>query len=122
MRIRSVIGVGTILIVILLLCGAGYRAWQVLPYPVGTGESKKSPNGRFEASATDYYDESFWGRSRHWFEFELLGGTKRQRVVTDPIPGPYFGSRSTHSVIFWADDSSSVRFVFPTVEIAMKPD
>jgi hypothetical protein len=54
---------------------AGRRALEVLPYPIGTGDSKKSPDGRYEAFITDWHDESFFGRSRQWFEFEVRGGT-----------------------------------------------
>jgi hypothetical protein len=99
---------------------AGRRALEVWPYPIGTGDSQKSPDGRYEAFITDWHDESFFGNSRQWFEFEVRGGSP-QRLSTDPILGPYFGSRSTNTVIVWADDSSVVRFVFPTTEIRMKP-
>jgi hypothetical protein len=92
----------------------------VVIYPIGTGESKRSPDGRFEAHITDWYDESFFGTQRRWFEFEVTGGAY-QKIVTDPIPGPYFGSRSTNRVIHWSDDSAVVRFVFPGREIRTVP-
>ena len=91
-----------------------------MAYPIGTGESKSSPDGSYEASVTDWYDESFFGESRRWFEFKIAGETEQQ-VITGPIPGPHFGSRSEHTVICWAEDSSFVKFVFPTTEIMLKP-
>ena len=120
MRAKRIIVGSLVLVGLVLVCFAGRRALHVAAYPIGTGDSAKSPNGRYEAFVTDWYDESFFGRSRHWFEFEVRGGSP-QKLVTDPIPGPYFGSRSTNTVIFWADDSSVVRFVFPASEIRMKP-
>ncbi len=122
MRRWSKISVCVAVVGVLLMGAVSYRVWRILPYPVGTGESKKSPNGRFEALVTDYYDENFWGYLRRWFEFEIRGGAMKQHLVTDPIPGPYFGSRSAQSVVYWAEDSSSVRFVFPLVEIRIKPE
>src|SRR5687767_12344279 len=109
MRLRGFIVCLLILAGVLLVFFSGRRALQVMAYPIGTGESKKSPDGRYEASVTDWYDESFWGHSRRWFEFKVIGGSS-QPLVTDPIPGPYFGSRSAHEVIYWEDDSSFVKF------------
>ena len=118
---RRLVIVGVLSVVLLF---GGYfavrRALHVMPYPIGTGETQKSPNGQYEASVTDWYDESYWGYSRQWFEFEVVGGTSKS-LITDPISGPYFGSRSSHSVIHWKPDSSAVSFVFPSVEIRMKP-
>ena len=120
MKIRGVIVGCLVLGVLILVVLAGRRALQVMAYPFGTGDQMKSPNGQYEAFITDWYDEDFFGGSKHWFEFEVRGGTP-QHLITDPIPGPYFGSRSTTKVIFWANDSSVVRFVFPSTEIRMKP-
>ena len=120
MRARAIIFGCLVVVGLLLVFFAGRRALQLLSYPIGTGDSKKSPDGRYEAFVTDWYDESFFGHSRRWFEFEVRGGSPH-RLVTDSIPGPYFGSRSTNTVIYWADDSSVVRFVFPATEIRMKP-
>jgi len=120
MRLRTVI-IGCLIVAgMLVVFYAGRRALQVMAYPIGTGESKKSPDGRFEAHVTDWYDESYFGHQRQWFEFRVTGGSS-QRLVTDPIPGPYFGSRSTNTVIYWSDDSAFVRFVFPATEIRMTP-
>ena len=82
---------------------------------------KESPDGRYVASVSDRCDESFFGNTNRWFEFKVRGGLP-QRLITDPIPGPYWGYRgATNTVIYWSDDSTSVRFVFPATEIRMKP-
>lgn len=107
-------------LVVVFLLVSGYRFWKILPYPVGTGEAKKSPTGRYEAAVTDYYDETFFGKKKRWFQFEIRGNSQRI-LVTDAIDGPYFGSRSATSVIQWTSDESNVVFSFPAVEIRMKP-
>ena len=114
-------------IVILLLfavVGIGmfsvYRVWRILPYPVGNSESKESPDGLAKASITDYYDESFLGHSRRWFEFEVKSQSGVERWISDPVPFAEFGSRSHNTVIHWSDDSSVVRFVFPKMQVEMK--
>ena len=109
-----------VLLVLVVCSAASYRFLQILPYPIGTGEIKKSPSGRYEASIRDFYDESFFGKKRRWFRFEINGHSK-QVLITDPIEGPYFGSRSSISVIRWAEDESYVVFDFPTVEVRLKP-
>jgi hypothetical protein len=112
-----------ILVVLGLLAGglfSLYRVWRILPYPVGSGESKPSPDGQAQASITDYYDESFLGHRRRWFEFEVKSPVGVQRWISDPVPFADFGSRSQNSVIRWSDDSASVRFVFPKMQVEMK--
>ncbi|MGU3495060.1 hypothetical protein ACLBXM_13540 [Xanthobacteraceae bacterium A53D] len=86
--------------------------------PVGTGETKSSPDGLYRASVTDWADRHFiTGEPRRWFEFEISGPGLDYRQTGSPLPGPYFGSRSSHSVIMWEADSSAVRFVFPAAEL-----
>ena len=75
---------------------------------------------RYQAVVTAWYEESFLGHPKRWFEFEVRDGSSL-RLITEPIAGPSFGSRSRNSVIDWADDSSVVTFVFPATEIRMKP-
>ncbi|UCG47888.1 MAG: hypothetical protein JSU94_20715 [Phycisphaerales bacterium] len=111
-----------ILVTLAIIVAAGYRYISIIPENVGTGETAKSPNGRYEASAMEWHSESFWGRKRHWLRFEIKdvkSGAVVNTLETTPIEGPYFGSRSDHRVVFWSDDSREVRFVFPTVEIKM---
>jgi hypothetical protein len=114
---RSVLAV---IIAALLLAGVGFRVSRMVLADVKTGETQTSPDGRLEASVMDSYAESFWGQPKHWLEFSLTGSGQSQYLKTDYIEGPYFGSRSSYSVIHWADDSSSVSFVFPSAEITLK--
>ncbi|WP_128292524.1 hypothetical protein [Afifella aestuarii] len=86
--------------------------------PIGTGEMRSSPDGRFQASVMSFSEKSFFtGASRHWFEIGVSGPDVLYEFTSLPLPGPPFGSREHHSVIFWKSDSSSVRFDFPTVKL-----
>jgi hypothetical protein len=109
--------------IFIVVAGVSYRFLQVLPGNIGTGEIIKSPNGKYQAVANDCHSESFWGKKRHWYEFkieEVASGKIIQRLETDPIDGPYFGSRSKHKVTFWSDDSKEVVFKFPKINIKMR--
>lgn len=100
-----------------------YRYVQTLASSVGTGETRKSPDKQYQATAYDWTSVSFWGQERHRFEFKVedtASGQVIQRLETDPIPGPYFGSRSSHSVVHWCQDSTEVLFKFPDIDIKMK--
>jgi hypothetical protein len=107
---------------VLLAVGAG-----VLRYldtmAVGTGETRPSPDGRFTASVTDWSRRGFLtGTAHRWFEYRVEGPGVRHKLVGEPVPGPYFGSRSSHRVIQWNADSSAVDFVFPgtTIRITLE--
>ena len=96
--------------------GCLYRSLQISPYPIGTGDEAKSPDGQFVASVMQYYDESFWGVSKSWIEFEIKhtgNDASIRKQVTHPIPFAMFGSRTNMDVIFWSPDSKEVDFVFP---------
>jgi hypothetical protein len=110
-----------ILIFIFALAGTGYRWLQIFPYPIGTGEEAKSPNGKYTAQITQYYDETFLGSSRSWVELEIKDMNEKRINFweTTPIPEAFFGSRTDTEVIFWADNSQNVRFTFPTTEITL---
>lgn len=115
-----------ILAVLAATCVLGFVALMVWirwvdSLPVGTGECRPSPDQRYQACVHSYTATDFWtGDPRHWFEFGLSGPDQSYRMTTSPIPGPYFGSRSSHRVVFWQPDSQAVRFVFPdaTLRIA----
>ena len=115
---KIILGIG-----LLLICAAGYRYFQVLPYPIGTGESAQSPDGRYTAKITAYYDNRFWGDKSEWYEFELRdsNGEQIRFWKTDPIPFVTFGSRTETNIAHWYEDSSAVRFNLPGIEITMKP-
>lgn len=111
------------LFVFIIVISIIYRYIQVYPYPIGTGEESTSPNGKYIASITSYNDMDFWGRETSWFEFELTNKSENSvihRLKTEPIPGPYFGSRSSHNVIFWSEDSKEVKYIFPAIDICIK--
>lgn len=110
---------GLIVLLMLVLLGS-YRGIQVGLSQVKTGEVRTSPDGRFIASVMEAYAETFWGQRKHWLEFSLTGKDVNRLFKTDYIEGPYFGSRSSYSLIYWADDSSKVRFVFPDAELVIK--
>ena len=100
-----------------------YRFIQIIPANVGTGESRESTDKKYQATAYDWSSESFFGKKRHWFEFKIedtQSGQVIQKLETDPIKGPYFGSRSSHSVVHWKDDSTEVVFTFPSIKIKMR--
>ncbi|MBN2713637.1 MAG: hypothetical protein JXR97_14545 [Planctomycetes bacterium] len=100
-----------------------YRFIQIIPENVGTGETKKSPDNNYQATAYAWSSESFWGEKRSWFEFKIedvKSGNVVQKLETDPIAGPYFGSRSSYRIIYWKDDSSEVIFKFPYIDIKMR--
>ena len=124
-KILIIIAIAIILIVFVL--AVAYRFIQIIPGNVGTGETRESPDKKYQATAYDWSSESFWGKTRYWFEFkieETQTGRVLQRIETTPIQGPYFGSRSSHRVVRWTDDSTQVVFKFPSVDIKMrvKPD
>ena len=116
--IQIILGIG-----ILLLCAAGYRYIQITPYPIGTGEEARSPDGRYTAHITAYYDKAFWGGESSWYEFELQdsNGEQVRFWKTDTIPHAFFGSRAEANVVRWLDNSTAARFTLPGIEITMKP-
>jgi len=92
--------------------------------PVGTGETRASPDGRFTASVTDWSESGFLtGTPRRWFQYRVDGPGVHHDLVGDPVDGPYFGSRSSHRVIRWSDDGTFVDFVFPdtTLRLTIAP-
>ena len=95
----------------------------ILPLPVGTGETRRSPDGKFEATVYDWFDEGFWGARRSWYAYdvrEVGSGRVIERFTSDRLESPYFGSRSGHRVVMWAPDSATVRFAFSHVDIVVK--
>lgn len=106
------------LVLAVLVLGAAAIWRSIDKMAVGTGETRMSPDERYTASATDYGGRDFFtGKPRRWFEFRVTGPGIDYRYEGTPLPGPYFGSRSSHSVVKWEADSSAVRFVFPNAEL-----
>ena len=102
-------------IVALLVVAALYRACDVVIYPIGGGRMQESPDGRLVAHALWMYDESFWGFTDTWYEFEVRsGGSDRvlaRREVDVPPGQAVCRWRGGEGTIAWNADSSSVRFV-----------
>jgi hypothetical protein len=77
--------------VIVVLGGAVcFRYMQVTVNHMGTGETLPSPNKKYEATAYAWWSESFWGNTRHWFEFSIRDvrfGNTIQTIDTAPING-----------------------------------
>lgn len=88
--------------------------------PIGTGETRTSPNGQYEASVLDFTGEDFLGKTHQWFEFKIKSKSTTKKFTTSPISEIYFGSRSHNQVIFWESDSSAVKFIFPEAEVRVK--
>jgi hypothetical protein len=112
----------SIAIIFIVLFAVVFRFGQIFLSKVGTGECIESPNKKYEADVMDYSSKRFWSKECRWFEFELRSkdGKILRYLKTDPIEGPYFGSRSSHKIVFWKEDSSEVVFKFPDVEIKFK--
>ena len=130
MKRKGIIAVSiiTVSLVLVVVCGVAYRFLQILPYPLGGGQYLDSPNGRYEARASDMYDEDFWGRSKEWYEFEILeksyDGSRRvaKRVRMDPLEGkPVFNMRG-NNIISWSSDSSGASFAFQGVVLTLEVD
>jgi len=97
---------------VVILAAAGYRYLHTMP--VGTGETRASPDGRFTASVTDWSERGFLtGTPHRWFQYRVDGPGVAHDLVGHPVDGPYFGSRSNHQVIRWSEDGSFVEFAFP---------
>ena len=113
-RYLGIAGAGALVLFIVL---AAFLVWLYFQ-PVGTGEFRSSPDGRYEASVMDFTQESLFGdEAKRWFEFRVEGPGLTYVLTREPLPGPYFGSRSSMRIIFWEPDSSAVRFVFPSAEL-----
>ncbi|MBB4000207.1 Tsi3 family protein [Aureimonas pseudogalii] len=107
---------------VLLIVAALVRALHVMP--VGTGETRASPDGRFTASVMDWSERGFLTDApRRWFEYRVEGPGVHHALSGNPIDGPYFGSRSSHRVIRWSEDDAFVEFVFPdtTLRLTIAP-
>jgi hypothetical protein len=103
-----------VLIVAVLLGGAVvYRELQLLPYPMGGGRSVPSPHGALEASATTIWDESFWGTTTAWYEFQVTDGQSGCVRVSKVVPiteGTLYVNFYHDGDIIWEADSTAVSF------------
>lgn len=83
--------------------------------PVGTGETRISPDGRFTASVTEFTQAPFFtGEHRRWLRYRIEAPGLSHQIETPPLLGPGPGSREIPPVIRWDADSSAVEFVLPS--------
>jgi hypothetical protein len=113
------------LVATLLLCAAAYRYWQVLPYPMGGGRQKASPDGRFTANASTLTDRFFFGGESTYYELTIEEGPHNavvRRFVID-TPADEMISWRHEGTIQWAPDSSAASFAFghSTLALSARP-
>jgi hypothetical protein len=124
LKARFGTGWSWVVAVVLTLFAAGWsvRYLQVIGYPEGGGRFKASPDGKFVAEAWDYYDVSFWGKERAWYEcfvrrsdadedrvFVVRDSEARLATLVIPFVSKKrsLGMREDGEVV-WAPDSKSV--------------
>jgi hypothetical protein len=78
----------------------------------GTGETRESPDGRYEASAMNLSRGTIGGTRKEWVEIRVMErGSRREvwKVTRQPPPGtaPDYGMRGV-KFVEWAADSSAV--------------
>ncbi|WP_019998826.1 Tsi3 family protein [Aureimonas ureilytica] len=113
---RRILGIAAV--AALLSVAAFVRALHVMP--VGTGETRASPDGRLTASVMDWSERGFLTDAPYrWFEYRVEEPGVHHALSGNPIDGPYFGSRSSHRVIRWSDDGAFVEFVFPDTTLRL---
>lgn len=105
---------------VLLLGAAGYRFVQVLPYPMGGGQYKESPDKRFTAHASSLTDRSFFGGERRYYEFSIEAGPRQRvrRLVIDEPPEGMIDWRD-EGTIQWATDGSTVTYNFKGTQLIL---
>ena len=107
-------------LMVLLLGATSYRFVQVLPYPIGGGQYKESPNKQFTAHASSLTDRSFFGGERRYYEFTIESGPRQRvrRLVIDEPPEGMVGWRDDGS-IQWAADDSTVTYSFRGTQLIL---
>lgn len=105
---------------VILVLAAIYRFVQVLPYPMGGGQYKESPNKQFTAHASSLTDRYFFGGERRYYEFTIEAGLRqrvRRLVIDEPSEG-MIGWRD-EGAIQWAADSSAVTYSFRGTQLIL---
>lgn len=99
--------------------GAFYRYKKVSWMPFGTGFSVDSPDGRYCACATNFNDESFWGRKTTFHGFEVTDNSTGTTIAKHETPRVAYRESAegdvdfyTEVVVTWASDSRRVRVEF----------
>ncbi len=100
----------------------GYRLLKTVP--VGGVQYLSSPNGQYQAYATDFFKKDFWGRPEQYYEFEILNtknGKSVRKLRMKPLDEtPIFDMREKGNIINWSPDSSEVTFAFQDVKLKLK--
>jgi hypothetical protein len=114
-KLITIVVVGLILLII-----AGYRYWQVFPYPMGGGQIQQSPNKQFRASASTLTDRYFFGGERRYYEFliETDPRERLRRIVIEEPPEGLIQWRGNGTIV-WAADSSAVTFTFGGTQLIL---
>jgi hypothetical protein len=109
-----------ILIVSLLLLVTLIRFVQVTLGSVGGGRSAESPDKKFLALASDFYNERFWGGTHRYYEFtiETVGGGRVHHILMDEPPQGMIEWRED-GLIQWASNSSSVTYTFKGAQLTL---
>ena len=80
-------------------------------YPMGMGRHEDSPNGIYEASASNMTDR-IDGKIVQYYQFEVVRKSDSKIVAEKKLPDEQqkIRFRQGNGKIFWKDDSSGVRF------------
>jgi len=102
-----------LLLIFLVLGTVAYRALQVAGYPMGLGSFELSPNGFYEAHASNMIDKTFWGHETHYYEFQIVetrGRTIVKKYRMGYAPGLPAVTIRQDGMIHWNATSSQVTF------------
>jgi hypothetical protein len=104
----------------LLLVAAAYRAVQMIPYPMGAGRCKESPDKRFKAHASSMTDCEFFSGERHYYEFSIEAESRRtMRRLEMDAPAKKTIDWREEGTIEWATDSSTVTYSFKGTQLIL---
>ena len=107
------------LLLILFLVFLGGVAWygiraSIQAIPIGFGNEKASPNERYVASTTSYYQDSSRGR-KSWYIFQVrdkYSDVPRKSITIYPPAGTEASNfRAPGTDIVWTPDSHAVSFI-----------
>jgi hypothetical protein len=112
-----------ILIATLLLLGTLIRSGQVALDSTGGGRGAESPDKKFLALASDFYNKKFWGGTHNYYEFTIKtpGGGRVHHIVMDEPPQGMIDWRED-GVMQWASNSSSVTCSFKGAQLTLNVD
>ncbi|MCK5617600.1 hypothetical protein KAR91_87860 [Candidatus Pacearchaeota archaeon] len=114
-----------IVIIWLIIFSVAVRHCQMQPNPCGGGQQLESPDSKYLAGASLMHEKYFWGNEREYYEFRVEDKedfTKVIKKIQMDIPEGQvpFQMRSNAKIIFWAEDSSEVTYIFQDIELKLK--